>query len=237
METTAVKKVLIICYSLSGQTSNLLARLTNGLECASVSVTIERLRPRKPLRFPFGSIRATVTMMLLTFFRKRIPIAPLSEKCQGRFDLMILAGPTWSYQPSGPVLSLLDRDGSTLLANQRVISLISCRGYWRMHLFGLRALLKKKGASLVNCMVFTHPSREPWRTIGVFLKLAGRSPERSKFIGRYYPRYGHEKKQLEEACRFGAMLGQALTEGKDLAKLDFRTPLAIIRGSNHPQAD
>ncbi|MBU0908606.1 MAG: hypothetical protein KJ717_03495 [Proteobacteria bacterium] len=53
METTAAKKILIICYSLSGQTSNLLARLTNGLESAGVTVTIERLRPVKPLRFPF----------------------------------------------------------------------------------------------------------------------------------------------------------------------------------------
>jgi len=232
METTAAKKILIICYSLSGQTSNLLARLTNGLESTGVSVTIERLRPVKPLRFPFGSIRATLTMMMLTFFRKRIPIASLSDKCKGCYDLMILAGPTWSYQPSGPILSLLDRDGSTLFANQRVISLISCRGYWRMHLFGLRSLLKKNGASVINCIVFTHPSKEPWRTIGVFLKLAGRSPERSKFIGRHYPRYGHEKKQLEEAYRFGTMLGQALSEGKDPATLDFRTPLAIIRGGN-----
>ncbi len=232
MEITAAKKILIICYSLSGQTSNLLARLTNGLESAGVTVIIERLRPVKPLRFPFGSIRATVRMMLLTFFRKRIPIAPLSDKCKGCYDLIILAGPTWSYQPSGPVLSLIDRDGSTLFANRPVITLISCRGYWRMHWLGLRALLQKSGATVVNRIVFTHPSREPWRTLGVFLKLAGRSPERSKFIGRYYPRYGHEKNQLDEADRFGAMLGQALTGGKDLAALNFQTPLAIIRGGN-----
>lgn len=232
MDTAAAKKILIICYSLSGQTSNLLARLANGLESAGVAVTIERLRPVKPLRFPFGSIRATVVMMMLTFFRKRIPIAPLSDKCKGRYDLMILAGPTWSYHPSGPVLALFDRDGSSLFANQAVIPLISCRGYWRMHWFGLRALLNKNGASVANRIVFTHPSKEPWRTLGVFLKLAGRSPERSQFIGRYYPRYGHAKKQLEEACRFGAMLGQALSEGKDLSSLDFQTPLAIIRGGS-----
>jgi len=232
MDTAAAKKILIICYSLSGQTSNLLARLTIGLESAGVTVTIERLRPLKPLRFPFGSIRATVLMMLLTFFRKRIPIAPLSDKCKGCHDLIILAGPTWSYHPSGPILSLFDRDGSTLFARQRVITLISCRGYWRMHWFGLAALLKKHGASVVNRIIFTHPSKEPWRTIGVFLKLAGRSPERSRLIGRYYPRYGHEKKQLEEACRFGVMLGEALIAGRDLSALDFQTPLAISRGGD-----
>jgi hypothetical protein len=41
-----------------------------------------------------------------------------------------------------------------------------------------------------------------------------------------------EKKQLEEACSFGAMLGQALIKGKDLAALNFQTPLAIISGGN-----
>ena len=230
METPAAKKILIICYSFSGQTSNLLARLTSGLESAGNPVTIERLRPVKPLRFPFGSLRATVVMMLLTFFRKRIPIAPLSDKCKGCYDLIILAGPTWSYHPSGPVLSLLDRDGRRIFANQNVITLISCRGYWRMHWFGLRALLKKKGAVVSNRIIFTHPCREPWRTIGVFLKLAGKCPEKSKCIGRFYPRYGHEKKQLEEAYRFGTMLGQALVRDENLAALNFQTPLAIIRG-------
>ncbi|HAD04544.1 MAG TPA: hypothetical protein DCF93_07950 [Desulfuromonas sp.] len=169
-------------------------------------------------------------MMLLTFFRKRVPIAPLSEKCRQGYDLMVLAGPTWSYHPSGPVLSLLDRDDSGLFAGVTVIPLISCRGYWRMHWFGLRALLRKHGAVVVNCIVFTHPSREPWRTLGVFLKLAGRCPEKSKFLGRYYPRYGHEKRQLEEAFRFGVLLGEALTAGRDLAALDFQTPLAVSRG-------
>ena len=230
METTTAKKILFISFSLSGQTSNLVARMASGLEAAGVEGTIERLRPLKPLRFPFGSIRATVLMMLLTFFRKRVPIAPLSEKCRQSYDLMVLAGPTWSYHPSGPVLSLLDRDDSGLFAGVTVIPLISCRGYWRMHWFGLRALLRKHGAVVVNCIVFTHPSREPWRTLGVFLKLAGRCPEKSKFLGRYYPRYGHEKRQLEEAFRFGVLLGEALTAGRDLAALDFQTPLAVSRG-------
>ena len=97
-------------------------------------------------------------MMMLTFFRKRIPIAPLSDKCKGRFDLMILAGPTWSYHPSGPVLSLLDRNDSTLFANQTVISLISCRGYWRMHWFGLRALLKKTAGRGLPLRLNARPS-------------------------------------------------------------------------------
>lgn len=227
MNSTATKKVLIICYSLSGQTSNLLARLSGGLESEGVTVAIERLRPIKPIRFPFGTARTTLAMMLLTFFRTRVPISPLSDKCQGEYDLIILAGPTWSYHPSGPVLSMLDRDGKQLFSGRKVITLISCRGYWRAHWLGLRLLLSRKGAEVVNRIIFTHPGNEPWRTIGVFLKLAGRAPEKSALLGERYKRYGHAKHQLEVAHGMGVAIGRSLVSGQDPAHLDFTNPAAL----------
>ncbi|MCB2184138.1 MAG: hypothetical protein KQH63_19105 [Desulfobulbaceae bacterium] len=225
MNSLTAKKVLLIYFSLSGQTSSLVAQVANGLRDTGISTTIERLRPVTPMQFPFKSVPSTVLMMLLTFFRKRIPIEPLSPKCQDSYDLIILAGPTWSYHPSGPVLSLLDRDGRDLLSGQTVIPLISCRGYWRMHWYGLCSLLKKHDASVVNSIIFTHPSKEPWRTIGVFLKLSGKSPEKSKIIGKHYCKYGHVKEQQKEACRFGAEIGKALIDSHPLQNLNFQTPL------------
>ena len=166
-------------------------------------------------------------MMLITFFRNRVPIAPLSDKVLEKYDLIILAGPTWSYHPSGPILSLCKFEGHRLFPKQTVLPVISCRGYWRMHWFGLRHLLAKHSARIPNKIVFSHPSKEPWRTIGVFLKLAGKSPERSKLMGRVYPKYGHTKDQHEEAFRFGKMIGTALREGNPIEELNFRTPLAM----------
>lgn len=219
--------VLVLYYSFSGQTIGLLNRLVSGLEEKGVQVTMERLHPKAPLRFPIGSVPATVRMMITTFFRQHIEIDPLSEACFADHDLIILAGPTWSYNPSGPVLSLLAGDDAVLFKDRKVLPLISCRGYWRMHWHGLRRLLQRLGADVVNTIVFSHPNREPWRTIGVFLKLAGKSPERSTFWGRYYKRYGHSKEQLEEAQRIGEMIGEALRQGADLHALDFATPLAL----------
>lgn len=225
MKDNTNPKVLLIYFSFSGQTSSLIAQLSKGLEETGISVTSERLRPLKALHFPFRSVPATFYMMLITFFRKRFAIADLSAKCRKKYDLIILAGPTWSYHPSGPVLSLLDRDGKQLFYNQSVLPLISCRGYWRMHWYGLQSLLKKSGASIPNRIVFTHPSKEPWRTIGVFLKLAGKFPEKSKIIGKHYCKYGHIKEQQDEAKRFGKLIGAAMLEKQPLEKLDFQTPL------------
>lgn len=221
------KKILLLSYSFSGQTNVLLRNLTETLEAGGHLVYKEKLSPTVPLRFPVGSITGCIKMMLTTFCRQRIPIAPLSEPCREPYDLMIIAGPTWSYNPSGPILSLIDRDGPTLFKDQTIIPLISCRGYWRMHQSGLTRLLRHCGATIPNCMVFSHPNSEPWRTIGVFLKIAGKTPERAPIIGSHYHHFGHSKEQLLEAARFGALLDQALVEGTPLAALDFQTKTAL----------
>ncbi|OQX11238.1 MAG: hypothetical protein BWK76_19470 [Desulfobulbaceae bacterium A2] len=219
-------RVLIIYFSLSSQTRNLVLALGEGLASQGVTVCRERLQPLRELRFPLGGIVETVAMMFLTFLRRRILIQPLSPLCRDRYDLIVLAGPTWSYNPSGPVLSLLDSAGD-MFHRQKVVPLISCRGYWRLHWWGLRARLRRLGALVPNLMVFSHPSPEPWRTIGVFFKLAGRLPEKMRLLRRYYPKYGHSRQQVEESRRFGELLGSALQRDAELASLDFRTVLAL----------
>lgn len=95
-----------------------------------------------------------------------------------------------------------------------------------MHWFGLKSLLKKNKATIPNSIIFTHPSKEPWRTLGVFLKLAGKTPEQSPFLSKRYPRYGHDRNQQEEAFRLGTMLGQAVAYDSPLEELNFRTQLS-----------
>lgn len=216
-------RVLIIYYSFSGQTIGLLHRLAEGLKERNVQFHMERLQPVKPLRFPVGSVMATVKMMLTTFLRERTPIQEIDAACFDDYDLIILAGPTWSYNPSGPVLSLIHRDGPRLFAGKPVLPLISCRGYWRMHWCGLRRMLLRCGARISNRIVFDHPSNEPWRTIGVFLKIAGKNPERGAIIGKYYQRFGHSKEQQEEAFHLGRLLGKALQEGRPLEGLSLQS--------------
>jgi len=220
-------RVLVLYYSFSGQTIGLLHRLIDGLRFRGAEVTMERLRPVHPRRFPVGTLAATLRMMLATCFRPRGAIEELSAASRGRFDLVILAGPTWSYNPSGPVLSFLDRDGENILSGRRVLPVISCRGYWRWHWYGLHSKLRGCHADIANLMVFTHPQPEPWRTLGVFLKIAGKAPERSPFLKKWYSRFGHGRDQQEEAWRFGLDIGSALLRDEDIAALDFHTPTAM----------
>ncbi|WP_417912022.1 flavodoxin family protein [Candidatus Electronema sp. TJ] len=221
------KRILVLYYSFSSQTKNLVQSLLDGMAEYEAEVVCERLVPTIPQHFPIGTIPKTVKKMIVTLFRQRIPIEPLPERCFEQYDLIILAGPTWSYNPSGPVLSLLDRDGQRLFAQKTVIPVISCRGFWRMHWWGIKSLLKNLGARVPNGIIFTHTSKEPWRTVGVFLKLAGETPERMSWMQDHYPKYGHTREQIAEARRFGEQIGRAVTQNEELERLVFNTSLAI----------
>ncbi len=203
-------RVLIIYFSLSGQSRGLINLFAAGLRNQNVAVVIEQLQPRKRIGWPFGTIHRTLWVMLVTFLRRRTPIQPLSPACFQSYDLVVLAGPTWSYNPSGPILSLLDNYGRRILAGQRVMALISCRGYYRYHQWILQRLLKRYTDRIENTLVFHHPVREPWSTIGVFLKSAGFRPEKISLLAGRYLRFGHTRQQLLSARAHGRALGQRL---------------------------
>ena len=224
------KRILILQYSFSAQTKKLVRSIVEGLEEYPVSVFRECLIPVEEQHFPIGTVPKTVQKMIVTLFRQRVPIEPLSSQCFEDYDLIILAGPTWSYNPSGPVLAMLDRDGERIFRNQVAIPVISCRGFWRVHWWGIRSLLRKLGAAVPNGIIFSHPNKEPWCTIGVFLKLAGKVPERMSWMRPHYTKYGHTRPQLAEARRFGELVGRTITQGEALEILDFRTKLAIYEG-------
>jgi hypothetical protein len=221
------KKILILSYSFSGQTNGLLRQIQGTLAQEGHLVIKEKITPCQPLKFPTSSMISCLRMMVTTFLRLRVSIQELSPTCYQQFDLILLAGPTWSYNPSGPILALLDRDGAALFKGQSVLPVISCRGYWRLHSYGLNRILKRYGANIPNTIVFSHPHKEPWRTIGVFLKIAGKAPDRWPLLRRYYSHFGHSKEQQDEAARFGSLISQALKQGQSLSTINFTTSVAI----------
>ncbi len=197
------KQVLIVYYSYSGQTRKLIHAFAEGLEQGGAVVNKLSLKTEKKLQFPLGSLFTTFVMMLQTFFRKRILIEKLQPDTGLDSDLIIIAGPTWSYNPSGPVLWYFDEYGE-MLSNKKVLPFISCRGYWRLHFMQLRYMLSKRKAEALQPVIFLHTGPEPWRTIGVFLKIAGYSPEGdSSWMRKYYPRFGHSREQIKYARKLG----------------------------------
>lgn len=215
------KRILIIYYSYSSQTRNLVTSFVEGLERQDVEVTVEQLKPVRKLSFPLGSMLSTLVMMVETFFRKREPISPIGLDVTKKYDLIVLAGPTWSYNPSGPMLAFFDKY-SQQFAHHTVLPFISCRGYWRMHYYQLKYMLHRSKAKVLKPVVFLHTGPEPWRTIGVFLKLAGHVPESgNSIVSKYYHKFGHTREQVRFSGIIGEKIGNLLINDGSVDQIFF----------------
>lgn len=212
------KRVLIIYYSFTQQTRLLLKNFGAGLEQEGFEVVFERLEPQNPYEFPFRTDIGLARAMVETFFRKRSPLYELNEKCYQAWDHVVVGGPTWSYYPSGPVLSFLDRYGNKVCGGGGVTVFISCRSYWRLHYWSVRRALIKSGARVTNRVVYEHPIKEPFRFIGLVLQLRGKMIRKEKsWFRKHYPGYGHSKEQLQDALKRGRELGRTLRGEHDTA--------------------
>lgn len=205
------KRVLVVYYTFTQQTRTLLMRFIDGLKDSRVEVTMERLQPIAPYQYPFRTFFHLAVAMIVTLFQRRMAIQPIAAHCRDHWDCIILAGPTWSYNPSGPVLAFLDRDGKEVCAGKKVVPFISCRAYWRPHYWIVSRRLRRYGAKVESPVVFSHPVSEPWRSLGLLLKLLGIiGHKRYAWLRRYYPRYGHTDAQRQEAMEQGRQLAEKM---------------------------
>jgi len=208
------KRVLIVYYSYTQQTKTLIKKFSTGLEEAGIAVQLERIVPASPYELPFRTNLRLAIAMVQTFFQKRMTIMPVSKECCDTWDCIILAGPTWSYFPSGPMLDFMDRYSFEVCAEKLVVPFISCRSYWRLHYWTLKKRLRGCGARVEDPIVFMHPIKEPWRIIGLILKLRGKGYLRkTAWFRKHYPGYGHSREQGEEALQRGRHLGEKLLNG------------------------
>lgn len=205
------KRVLIVFYSFTQQTRILLKKFVEGLQRPEIEVVLQRLEPVDPFPFPFKSNYRLALAMVSSFFRKRTRIHPVSAVCFEEWDCIVLAGPTWSYHPSGPMLDFLDSYGRQVCAGKEVIPFISCRSYWRVHYWTLKQRLQRYGARPAEPLVFVHPIREPWRLIGLVLQLRGKMVRREKsWFRKFYPGYGHNREQGLAAMEEGRRVARKL---------------------------
>jgi hypothetical protein len=211
------KRVLIVFYSFTRQTKLMLNKFIEGLEGEAVEVTVQRLIPLSPYEFPFRSYGGLIKATVKTFFLVKCEIEPIDDRCYGDWDRVVIAGPTWSYHPSGPILEFLERFGRDVCGDQHVIPFISCRAYWRLNNWELGRRLKKIGARVSNPIVFSHPISEPWRTIGLIIQLRGKMVRKeNSWFRKKYPGYGHSREQNNIALEEGHKLGKKINAQVDI---------------------
>ena len=206
------KQVLIVYYSLSQQTYRLVQNLSEGLQSTGASVELFRLRPQTPVVVPIKSNFDLFRIMMSTTVRTRTEIRPVQLQ-RATYDHIIIAGPTWSYNPSGPVLKFLDTYGTQLLKDTSVSFLISCRSYWLTHYWGLKRMCVKCGGRTQKPTVFRHSTAEPWCTFGLLYWLRGVYEKNLPgWLLKRYSHFGHSEEQFKEAREAGVRLGNSIME-------------------------
>ena len=190
-----------------------MTRFCAGLEDCGAEVKVEKLKPAVKIPFPFPSTYILLKYMVTSFFRCRVPLQEPAQLYDRDWDLIVLAGPTWSYNPSGPILSFIDSYGTELFQGRSVLPFISCRAYWRTHLYCLKSRLRRCGAHVYRPVVFRHPTREPWKTVGLVMQLLGKLPgDKESWFRKKYPHYGHGQEQYSRAEEEGRKICRELSK-------------------------
>ncbi len=230
MASDAVKKVLVVRYSQTGQLTALTESILAPLRAdPRFSVQVLALAPREPFPFPW------------TFFKfldafpesaHMVPpaLVPLALTGEEEFDLVILPYQVWFLAPSQPVVAFLkDATAQRVLRGKPVITVIACRNMWLAAQEKLQGLLGRAGARLIDNVVLT----DPGPTLATFITTPRwlLSGKREGFWGM--PAAGLSAAQIQGARRFGQALRDALLAGREKGLAPLLAGLGAVRVNPH----
>ena len=200
------KRVLVVCYSQSGQLAAVAERIVEPLREAGVHVQVEGLQPLPAFPFPWPFFR------FLDAFPEAVlmqppALAPLSLAGDEDFDLVLLPYQVWYLAPSLPVTAFLCHPlAQRLLRGKPVVTVVACRNMWLLAHRKMQRLLAACGARHLDNVVLT----DPGPTLATFVTTprwlwTGRQ---SAFCG--LPPAGLTAAQIASTRRFGRALTDAL---------------------------
>jgi hypothetical protein len=149
------QRVLVLCFSQSGQLERGARAFTEPLVEAGHEVHLVPIVPETAYPFPW-SITAFFGMFPEVFLGRTVPLKP-AEIPGGSWDLVVVASTIWFLSPSQPWWSFLHTEqAARLFAGQRVVTLVGCRNMW---IRGWRKLVRRLnalGADVTDRVVVTH---------------------------------------------------------------------------------
>lgn len=205
----AVKKVLAVGWSQTGQLDALLDSILGPLERSpEIELTRVRLQPREAFPFPWSFWRFFDTFPE-TVHDDPVPIDETALPEAGDFDLVILAWQVWFLSPSMPMTAFLQSErGQRLVRGKPVVTVIGCRNMWLMAQEKLKRRLRALDARLVDNVVLTDSAHSAATFISTpAWMLTGR---RGPFLGGLVPAAGIDQQDIAGAARFGEAIARQL---------------------------
>lgn len=219
---SAVKRILVLSYSQTGQLAQIVQSIVAPLQQSSqCAVHIETLRPVAPYPFPwrfFSFLDAFPESAHLV----APPLHPLSLTGDEDFDLVIVPYQVWFLAPSLPITAFLQHPtAQKLLAGKPVVTVIACRNMWMFAQDKMKGLLATCDARLLDNVALVDPS--PTMTTLFTTPLWLLSGKRDFLPG--LPAAGVDAASIQAASRFGCALRDALHNDQERGSAPLLTGL------------
>jgi hypothetical protein len=210
----AMKKILVLQYSQTGQLSRIVQSISAPLQASSgIELQTENLQPVDPYPFPWPFFKF-LDVFPECVYLDAPAMKPLQVDVDFDADLVILAYQVWFLAPALPMTSFLQSEqGKRLLNGKPVITVIGCRNMWTRAQETMKALLDDCGARLIDNVVLTDQgslmasfvTTPRWLWTG----------KKGAFWG--FPAAGVSDQDIDACCRFGKAIGQGLAEDAEKA--------------------
>ncbi len=209
------KRILVVCYSQTGQLKEVLRSITAPLERdPNVEVIYEYLKPRQEYPFPWPFFRFLDTFPECVYLDPP-ELEPAGFDPQAHYDLIILGYQVWFLSPSLPVTAFLKSDaGRQVLRGRPVMTVVACRNMWLTAQEKVKTLVSDAGGKVIDHVALV----DEGSALATFITtprwvLTGR---KEGFWG--FPAAGIGECQIRAAARFGRAIQRALPHGDLIAQ-------------------
>jgi hypothetical protein len=209
--TPRTKRALILTFSMSGNGTRAVERVSRGLASGGYEVrvvNVEVVDEEKDLfQFPFKKRLAFFIIMVRAILRLPVKIRPLPVAADHDYDLVVVESQTWFVGISAPIEAIFQAEANRGIFTGRDVATVNvCRGLWRRPQAMLVRWVEACGGHVIGARAFSNPGREPIRTFSLFLFLGLGGTDNALFRSGVLTAQFLSDDHLAELERFGAAL-------------------------------
>ena len=209
------RRVLVIYYSLSGQTRAVLDEMAERLQLAGHRVDFAPVRAvGGDYRLPYSKWRFFWEWALAWLgVAIRVPVHPLAlPEGSAPYDLILLGHQPWYLDTAIPMASWLETDEVALFAGKKVISVMTARTLWQRAYRRAAERIEAAGGEIIDNFVLRNLSPMPANmpiTLHFLFEGHDETPKALRRLGRF----GVGASGRCAARRYGDLLALRLTYG------------------------
>ena len=199
-------KVLAIHYSQSGQLTEIMNNISEGLVHDEISVEHVVYSPKEPFVFPWSKER----------FFDAMPTCVLNQGCEiapyqfqeEKYDLILFGYQPWFLSPSIPTMGLLkDEKFKSILKNTPVVTVIGGRNMWINAQAEVKLKVEEAGGKIIGNIPFGDKSQNLLSAISIMhWMFTGKKTKKWGII----PLPGVSQQDIDESKVFGTLIARFL---------------------------